>query len=197
MSVDTNDWQALSADWQRQETPRIDLDALRREATRRGRSLRWTAIFEMLITVLVVLACAWVVTRTTIADFERHLFVGLGVFMIGYQAWILWIRRQQWSAQGLDGASLVTLELRRAHTVQNYWRWGMWSSVLIWVVLYALCLTAMAQGGPMFSVRGMATSLALNIVVLPVVGIYGVWRCRQARDRVARLEALREQLRGP
>ena len=39
--------------------------------------------------------------------------------------------------------------------------------------------------------------LAINALVFPAMGVYGWWRCSQARARLKRFSALRDQLRAP
>ena len=44
---------------------------------------------------------------------------------------------------------------------------------------------------------GLVGGLYINVLVIPAMGIYGLWRSRQARQRRERLRALREQARAP
>ena len=165
MSDKNGDWSALAADWQRQATPPLDIEALRREVDRRGRSLRVMVWLEVVFSFLVV-----------------------------YQSAMVWMRRRDLANTGRDALSLVDLEMRRATTVLHYWRWGMWAGLGLWLALYGFFLAGVLQDWPTPRLIGLAIGLALNIVVFPAVGLYGWWRSRQARARLARFRALREQL---
>ncbi len=185
------DWDALSATWQQQEAPAIDVEALRREATRRGRILRLTVWLETLFTALVVGACAWFALAAAGDPYERGIFGVLAVLMTIYQGYMVWLRRREWSEVGLDAAALVELELRRCATTLYYWRFGMWSVLVLWIGLYVFWVTALGQSGPGSRVDGLMGGLYINVLIIPAMGIYGLWRCNQARRRRQRLLALR------
>lgn len=196
--MNTNkDWDALSATWRQQDAPAIDVDALRREASRRGRTLRLTVWLETGVTALVVLACALIALAPGSDGFERGLFGALAVLMAAYQAYMVWLRRREWSEAGLDANALLDLELRRCATTLYYWRFGMWSVLVLWLGLYGFWLWMLAQDGEPGRAAGLVGGLYINVLVIPAIGIYGLWRCRQARRRRQRLLALREQARAP
>lgn len=188
------DWAELAADWRSQESPGIDVEALRAEATRRGRTLRRVLALEIVFSALVALMCAYIALKPDADGFERWLFGGLGVFMVVYQAYMVWLRRREWSEAGLDASALLDVELRRCATTQHYWRLGMWASLAIWVGLFGLWLHALQAGWPAHRVDGLTGGLLANIVLMPALGLYGLWRSGQARARCRRLRALREQL---
>ena len=185
------DWDALSATWQQQTTQTIDVEALRREASRRGRTLRLTVWLETGLTALVVLVCAVIALSPSSDAFERGLFAGLAVLMTAYQAYMIWLRRREWSEAGLDATALLDLELRRCATTLYYWRFGMWSVLVLWLGLFGFWLWAMGQPEPDASVEGLMGGLYANVVVIPAIGVYGLWRSRQARRRRERLLAMR------
>jgi len=185
------DWDALSATWQQQTTQTIDVEALRREASRRGRALRLTVWLETGLTALVVLVCAVIALSPSSDAFERGLFAGLAVLMTLYQAYMIWLRRREWSEAGLDATALLDLELRRCATTLYYWRFGMWSVLVLWLGLFAFWLWAMGQPGPGSRVDGLMGGLYINVLIIPAMGIYGLWRSNQARRRRERLLALR------
>ena len=193
MSAD-RDWAALSADWRSQESPGIDVEALRAEATRRGRTLRRVLALEVVFAALAALLCAFIAFKPGADGFERWLFGGLGVFMVVYQAYMVWLRRREWSEAGLDASALLDVELRRCATTLHYWRVGMWLSLAIWVGLFAIWLYALQAGWPDQRVGGLMGGLLANMVLMPALGVYGLWRSTQARARCRRLRALREQL---
>ena len=188
------DWAALSADWRSQESPGIDVEALRAEATRRGRTLRRVLALEIVFSALVAVMCAYIALQPRADGFERWLFGGLGVFVVVYQAYMVWLRRREWSEAGLDASALLEVELRRCATTLHYWRLGMWLSLAIWVGLFGLWLYALQAGWPDQRVGGLMGGLLANVVLLPALGVYGLWRSRQARARCQRLRALRELL---
>lgn len=188
---ENKDWDALSATWQQQDAPEIDVEALRREATRRGRILRRTVWLETVFTALVVGACAWIALAVAGDPYERGIFGVLAVLMTIYQAYMVWLRRREWSEAGLDAAALVELELRRCATTLYYWRFGMWSVLVLWIGLYAFWLSALGQSGPGPRVDGLMGGLAINVLIIPAMGLYGLWRSNQARRRRQRLLALR------
>lgn len=194
MSDKNGDWSALAADWQRQATPPLDIAALRQEVDRRGRNLRLMVWLEVVFSFLVLGACAMIVFSPHSERFEVILFGAMAVFLVVYQSAMVWMRRRDLINTGRDALSLVDLEIRRAGTVLSYWRWGMWAGLALWLALYAFFMTGVLQGWPSPRLAGLAGGLLVNVVVFPAVGLYGWWRSRQARARLARFHALREQL---
>ncbi len=187
------DWQALAADWQGQDTPAIDVAALRGESARRGRNLRWVVILEIVFTAIGVAMLGYAAWASQLAT-ERLLIGLLAVFLVVYQAAMVWLRRRQWNDSGLDAGALLALELRRARTVLLYHRWGIWTCVGLWLVFYALLLVGMAQDAPFKQLAGLVGGLLGASLTFPLAGLYGVWRCGQARARIGRLQAMRAQL---
>lgn len=197
MNGPMKDWDALGSQWREQAVPTIDVEALRGEAGRQGRRLRLTLVAETLLAVFVVVFLGWVALREDAAPMETWLFGGLALSMIPYQAYVLWRRRHDWNEQGLDAGGLLELELRRCDNTEHYWRFGMWSVLVMWTVVYAVLLAGIHGNWPDRQVSGLLGATAVNVVLVPVIGLYGLWRCRGARARRRRLQALREQLRGP
>ncbi len=196
--MDTNqDWTALAADWQRQDTPAIDIEAIRDEAERRGRSLRRTVWVEVGFSVLVILVCVLIAASPRSDRVETLLFAAMAVFLVGYQALMLWIRRRDLADAGRDAASLVDREMQRARTVLVYWRWGMWSALALWLAIFLMLMYGMQRDWPMARVGGLVGGVGINVLVFPAMGLYGWWRCSQARARLKRFAALRDQLRAP
>lgn len=191
------DWDALSATWRQQEAPAIDVEALRLEARRRGRTLRRTVWLETGFTALVVAMCTLIALAPGSDGFERALFGTLAGLMVAYQAYMVWLRRREWSETGLDATALLDLELRRCETTLYYWRFGMWSVLVLWLALYGFWLWLLAQDGEASRAAGLVGGLYINVLVIPAMGLYGLWRSNQARRRRERLLALREQARAP
>ncbi|MCX7034246.1 MAG: hypothetical protein NT046_09785 [Arenimonas sp.] len=191
------DWSSLAADWQRQDTPAIDVEAIRDEAERRSRGLRRTVRIEIGFSVLAIGMCVLIAVSPKSERAEQLLFAGLAVFLCVYQALMVWIRRRDLADAGCDALSLVDREIQRAGTVLRYWRWGMWTSLMLWLGIYVLMLYGMASDWPERRVGGLLGATAINVLVFPAMGIYGWWRCSQARARLTRFTALREQLRAP
>lgn len=186
------DWDALSTTWQQQATQTIDVEALRREAARRGRTLRRTVWLETGFTALVVLVCAGIALAPSSDGFERGLFAVLAVLMTAYQAYMVWLRRSEWSEAGLDATALLDLELRRCATTLYYWRFGMWSVLVLWLGLFGFWLWSLDQPDAGSRVDGLMGGLYMNVLVIPAIGVYGLWRSNQARRRRNRLQALRQ-----
>jgi len=191
------DWSALASDWQQQETPRIDIDMLRREVERRGRNLRRVVWLEVAFTALIALVCAWIAFSPGSDRVETILFSVLAVTMVVYQAGMVRLRRGDLADTAHDALSLVDREIRRGITVLRYWRWGMWTALAIWLAIYGLFLAGVQMDWESRRIGGLAGGLGINVLVFPLMGAYGWWRCRQARARIARFTALREQLRDP
>lgn len=196
MSGAMQEWGALAEDWRHQEMPALDLESLRAEATRQGRRLRRVLVLETVFAAVVVGAMFWIALKPGADAFEFWLFGGLGAFLVPYQAYVLWLRRREWSEAGLDGGALLDLEQRRCRTTRRYWRTGMWAAVAIWLGLYGLFLHAMQVPWPEARVGGLMGGLVANVLLMPAMGAYGVWRSNGARDRCARLEQLQAQLRA-
>lgn len=187
------DWDALSATWQDQPTPAIDVEALRREAARRGRSLRLAVWFETGLTALIVAFCAMVALAPDSDGFERGLFGALAVLMVAYQSYMVWLRRREWSEAGLDTSALLDLELRRCATTLHYWRFGMWTVLALWLGLFGFWVWLLGQDAVESRVQGLMGGLYINVLMIPGIGVYGLWRSHQARRRRERLRALRDQ----
>lgn len=197
MNGPMKDWDALGSQWREQAVPAIDVDALRDEAGRQGRRLRWTLVAETLLAAFVTLFLGWIALRGDAVPMERWLFGGLALSMIPYQAYVLWRRRHDWSEAGLDAGGLLALELRRCDGTEHYWRFGMWSVLVLWLVVYVVLLAGIQGDWPDRQVSGLLGAVAANVLLVPLIGLYGLWRCRAARARRKRLLALREQLRAP
>ena len=191
------DWSAMAADWQRQDTPAIDVEAIREEAGRRSRGLRRVIWLEVAFAVLVVGVCVQIALSPRSDPVETLIFGAMSVFLVLYQALMVWIRRRDLADAGRDALSLVDREIQRANTVLRYWRGGMWTALLMWLGIYALMLYGMSAGWPERRVGGLLGGTAINVLVFPAMGLYGWWRCSQARARLARFTALRDQLRAP
>lgn len=191
------DWKKLASDWQEQDTPGIDLDALRRETARQGRHLKLMLGLELVFSVLVIGTCALFAFSRSNTSFEAVLFGAMGVFLLVYQSAMIWLRRRELDETGLDALSLVETGLRRGRGALLYWRLGMWTGLALWLTIYVLFLAGLRYEWEGVRLAGLAGSLMINIVVFPVVGLYGWWRCRATRARMARLHGLREQLRAP
>ena len=196
MNMD-NDWKSLSETWQAQPAPGIDVAAVRREATQRGRSLRFKVWTEVAMVVLYLLFSVWIVQRPESDTFERIMFTSLSVFLVTYQAYVMWLRRRELFDAGLDVHSLVDLELRRANTTLHYWRFGMWTATAAWIALYVVALIGMHGNWPLSNVAGLAGGLLGNLLVTPAIGLFGVWRCRRESARIARYRDLQAQLKAP
>lgn len=191
------DWTALAADWQRQDTPVIDVEAIRDEAERRSRGLRRVIWLESGFAVLVVVVCLLTAVSPRSDPVETLIFVAMAAFLVVYQALMVWIRRRDLADAGRDVLSLVEREIQRATTVLRYWRWGMWTALLLWLGIYGLLVYGLAVDWPPQRMGGLVGGTAVNVLMFPAMGLYGWWRCSQARARLRRFTALRLQLRAP
>lgn len=197
MNGSMKDWDALGSDWREQAVPALDVEALRVEASRQGRRLRWTLAAETVMAMLAMLLLGWIALREGAVPMERWLFGGLALSMVPYQAYVLWRRRHDWSEAGLDAGALVELGLRRCAGTEHYWRFGMWSVLVLWLVIHAVLMVGLHSDWPIEQVSGLVGALGANVVLIPLIGLYGLARCRGARQDRERLLALREQLRAP
>lgn len=197
MNGPIKDWDSLGSEWREQIVPAVDVEALREEATRQGRRLRWTLVAETALAALATLMLGWIALREGALPAERWLFGALALSMIPYQGYVLWRRRHDWSEAGLDAEALVELELRRCAGTEHYWRFGMWSVLVFWVLIFAMLMAGLHGDWPIEQVSGLVGALGANLVMIPLIGIYGLARCGGARQRRERLLALRQQLRGP
>ncbi|MDX5409262.1 MAG: hypothetical protein LPJ94_03455 [Thauera sp.] len=197
MNGPIKDWDSLGSAWREQDVPAVDIEALRTEAARQGRRLRRTLVAETLLAAFVVVFLAWIALRRDAVPMETWLFGGVALLMIPYQAYVLWRRRHDWSESGLDAGGLLDLELRRCDGTEHYWRFGLWSALGLWLVVYGVLLAGIQGDWPRPQVAGLVGATTANVVMVPLIGLYGLWRCRTARRRRQRLLALREQLRAP
>jgi hypothetical protein len=191
------EWSSLAADWQGQDTPAIDIEAIRDEAGRRSQGLRRVIRFEIGFALLVIAVCVGIAASPRSDRIETLLFSGMAVFLGVYQGLMVWIRRRDLADAGRDALSLVEREIQRATTVLRYWRWGMWSALVLWLAIYGLMIFGMASDWPLRRVSGLLGGAGINVLVFPAMGAYGWWRCSQARRRLLRFGALRDQLRAP
>lgn len=194
MSAHPPGWEQLSADWQQQPTAPIDLERLRQEARRQGRWLRWSMVAEVAMGLLVVALCAYIALLPDATGREQGLFIGLALFVLGYQTWVVRMRWRDLHGEGQDARALLALETRRCRSTLAYWRWGMWLGVALWVGLYGLFMGSLTLGWTGLSIDGLIGGLGANVVLYPLIGAYGVWRSHRARQRLQHLQALREQL---
>lgn len=190
-------WKKLASDWQTQEAPGIDLEALRRETTRQGRYLKLMLGLELVFSLLVVGICAVIALHPSSDRFEALLFGAMGLFLVVYQSAMVWLRRRGLRESGLDALALVETGLRRGRGALLYWRLGMWTGLALWLAIYAFYIAGLHYEWEGVRLEGLAGGLMINLVVFPVIGLYGWWRSRETRTRMARLHALREQLRAP
>lgn len=197
MNAPMKDWDALGSDWREQAVPAVDVEALRAEASRQGRRLRRTLVAETAMAVLALVLLGWIALHEDAAPIERWLFGAMALSMIPYQAYVLWRRRHDWSEAGLDAEALLELELRRCAGTEHYWRFGMWSVLVLWLVFYAVLMAGLHGDWPREQVSGLIGATGSQVVMIPLIGVYGLARCRDARLRRERLLALRGQLRGP
>jgi hypothetical protein len=187
------DWKALGDTWRDQPVPAIDPEAIGQEIRRHGRRLRWLVGSEALFSVLAVLLCAWIVQRPDTSTVDRWVFIGLGVVLAVYQVGVLWLRRRQLRDDGRNVADLVDLEIRRTRAGITYWRISMWTAMAIWL---ALSLVVWFDASDALR-RGFFVMIAINGPMMLAAAIF-VWRRgRRSLARIARFEALRDQLRGP
>lgn len=197
MNGPMKDWDAMGSDWRGQAVPTIDVEALRAEATQQGRRLRRTVVVETLFAALVVLLIGWIAFRANATAMESWLFGTLAALMLPYQAYMVWLRRREWSESGLDVHALLDVETRRCATILHYWRVGMWGALALWLAIFGVLWMGMLSTWPGLDVDGLFGGIVANVVVMPAIGAYGLRRCNQARDRLQRLATLREQLRAP
>lgn len=191
------DWKDLSNTWQQQPVPGLDIDALRSEAQRRGRTLRWVLWGEVALTALMVVLFVFVLLAQDSDVFEEILFGALVVFLVGYQTIMTRRRLREVDSAGLDPPALLALEIRRCRTTLWYWRVGTWTAMALWLVLYAVMFVGMQQDWPLGRVAGLAGGLGMNVFLFPLMCLYGLRSCNSARKRLKRFLALREQLGAP
>lgn len=189
------DWQSLTAQWRGQPVSAIDLSALRVEARSRSRRLRLALAAEVLSTVVLVGYLGRAMLTTAVPAGALGLFVAVVVALLGYQAWSLWIRRRQLRDQGLDAVALLSLEIDRARTSIDYWRYGTWIGVLMVVALAAgiasIVLPHVDDPRELERLLGGGVGGALATIGCAV---FAWWRGRHMRARLTKLHALRDEL---
>lgn len=195
----SDDWETLGADWRAQAAPKIDVDALRREAGRRGRHLRWALAAEVLVTVTALGILAWAALRPGGEVFSPAVLGVVAALLVGCQGWSLWIRRRQVRDSGLDVRALLQLERDRIFTSLRYWRVNVWVVALAWIGLCAMLLWGLAAPTGDGGVAGqsppeLAWIVLANLPVLLGSALFGWWWCRRSRARLARLRALQDAL---
>ena len=111
----------------------------------------------------MIAVCALIALSPRSDGFEKALFGGMTLFLVAYQALMVWIRRRDLAAAGSDALSLVEREIQRANTVLRYWRWGMWSALVLWLGIYVLLLYGMASDWPLQRVSGLVGGTGINV----------------------------------
>ncbi|GAB2626601.1 hypothetical protein [Novilysobacter erysipheiresistens] len=190
-------WDALAADWRAQPTAVVDVDALRRDVTRHRRRIRAWLALEILLTTVGVGVCAWATLGIDPPLFSPSALAVTIALLLGFQGWSLWIRRRQVRDSGLDVRALLALERDRISTSLLYWRVNSWLAVAMWVALFGLLLAGVlapdAIALPM-TPRQAALSLAINIPLVLGLAGFAWWWCRRSRSRLARVQALQDEL---
>lgn len=190
------EWQDLATDWQAQAVPAVDVEAIRSEVARRGRTLRCVVAGEWLLTVIGAAGCGLVALTTALVH-ERVLFAGISLFVLVYQVWMTRLRRDSWDPAGSDAAAMIELEMRRARTVLRYWWLGLWTCVALALLPAGVLVYGHLQHWPMQGLVPLWGMLLGMLVAGVPTGIYGVLSCRRARQRLARFERLRGELGAP
>lgn len=195
MNAPMNDWDAMGSDWRGQAVPNIDVDALRAEAAQQGRRLRRTLVLETLLAACSMVFLGWIALRPDARPIETWFLGGMALLMLPYQAYVIWLRRREWSEAGLEVDALLDVEIRRCRTTLHYWRFGMASVMVIWLGMHGAMWLTMWLAGPLELVTDLVNLQVGYAVMIPLVGLFGVRRCRQVRARLARLAELEAQLR--
>lgn len=187
------DWKALGDAWRGQPVPAIDAEAIGREIRRRGRRLRWLVAAEAALTVVMVALCVWITQRPETSTIDRMVFLGLAAALIVYQAGVLWLRRRQLRDDGRSVADLLDLEIRRTRSGITYWRISLWTAMAMWL---ALSLVVWFDASDALR-AGFWIMIAINGPMMLAAALFVWWRGRRSLARIARFQALRDQLRGP
>jgi uncharacterized membrane protein YfcA len=190
-----DDWQSLGTQWREQPVHAIDVEALRLEARSRGRRLRLALAAEVLLTVVLVAYIGHAMLAPDLPGRVLAIFAAVTLFLLAYQAWSLWIRRRQLRDPGLDAAALLSLEIDRAQTSIDYWRYGTWLGVLmlaaLWVAILVMVLPYTDDDRELGRLIGGGVGGALAGVGC---GVFAWWRARHLRARIAKLQGLRDEL---
>lgn len=197
MNGPMKDWDAMGSDWRGQAVPAIDVEALRAEAAQQGRRLRLMLVLETLTALFAVVFLGWIALRPDAKPIETWFFGSMGLLMVPYQAYVLWLRRREWSEAGLEVDALLDVESRRCKTTLHYWRFGMYSVLGIWFSMHVAMWLGMISGWSLETVSALMNLQVGYTVMIPLVGLYGIHRCNLARTRIRRLAALQEQLEAP
>ena len=190
-----DDWQSLAAQWRAQPVSAIDLAALRVEARSRSRRLQLALAAEVLVTLVLVAYLGRAMLAPQLPGRVVGLLAAVIASLLGYQAWSLWIRRRQLRDHGLDARALLSLEMDRARTSIHYWRYGTWIGVLMLVALSAaVALMVPAHGADAREAARLIAGGVGGAVGAGGCAVFAWWRGRHMRARIARLQALRDEL---
>lgn len=187
------DWQSLAAQWREQPVATIDLAALRVEARSHGRRLQLALAVEVLFTVVLVAYIGRAMLAPELPGRLLGLFAAVILVLLGYQAWSLWIRRRQLRGPGLDARALLSLEIDRARTSIHYWRYGIWIGVLMLAALWAAVPSMVLPQADDELMRVIGGWLGGALATVGCAA-FAWWRGRHLRARIARLQALRDEL---
>ncbi|UHQ22956.1 hypothetical protein LVB77_20285 [Lysobacter sp. 5GHs7-4] len=189
---DTNfDWAALGDEWRAQPDAGIDVERLRADVRKRGRSLRRALLGEVLLTLAILAALVWLIVQTETGDPMRTILVAMIPISIGFQLWSLWLRRRQLRDDGLDVAAMLELEIGRVNASLRYWRHGTWSALLLMLAVFAFALVD-AQPKQIGGLVGGAVGGGLGALFSAAMGWF---KHRSGRRRLAYLRELQAQLR--
>lgn len=187
------DWTSLGDEWREQAASPIDVDRLREEVSKRGRSLRRALLGEIAVTVLSVAALIGLIVKAESSDPMLPVFALLIPVSIGFQAWSLWLRRRQWRDQGLDTAAMLQLDIDRVQASMRYWRQGTWIGLLLWLGICALTAIGIPDSDSRH-LSGMVGGVIGGAIGLLVSVVMAWFKSRSGQRRLARLRELQQQL---
>lgn len=197
---DMHDWQSLGDEWRGQAVGKVDVEALRTEANRRGGRLRWAMLNEVVMCMVALALCAWALRHPARTGLAPTMVIGAMLVLVGFQAWSLWIRRRQLGDSGLDAGAMVALEIERARTSLRYWRVSTWVTAGLWAGLYAAALLDITapefrDPRPMHPLGTWVGAQVGGAIALLGSALWAWWLGRRNRARLARLRKLQDEMR--
>lgn len=188
------EWLAMGEQWREQSVTCVDVDALRRESRARGRRIRVALALDLLATLVGTAFATWVLFKPAESMAAKVMMVMMIAFVLPFQAWSLWLRRDQLGRNDLAAPSLVALEIARARTSIVYWRWGVWISVAMGVLMTPVWMGVFGEMPAAKAAALVRAQLLLGGGVTLAMAVFACWWTARARARIARLGSIQDEL---
>lgn len=192
MNHEEDDFDALRAHWQSQPLPTVGMEALLAQAARRNRRDLLMRGLECALLAALAGGVAW--RWQGFDGASRMLVVMLLAIALAFSlAWLIeaWRRHGQWRDTPVQRLHIAE---RQARASIGYWRSSAWVALAMLALVALSPLLAGVGLGFDVSIRRALRSVLWSSLALGPWLLFPAWHIRQARQRLARIRALRDSL---